>query len=243
MFGLSIWVILLAIFAAIILLVGAQSSLALLSVSSLGGAMKSTYGDLIPSVVAAKDMQKSWTAMQLTEVQHVMAPTAEGRGKADAGLKAAEAEWTKNAQFYKGLIEPEHVKEAENFAKIEKYLTDYQARRTQIVDLSNAGKTDEARALFQEQVNGPFLENRRLIDSLVEQNDGELKESSDNADNAYRATLNETVGMASATLLICLLAMAFSQIGIGRPIKTMTEVLAAGVRRSCWRDFIPRAEG
>ena len=225
MFGLSIRATLLAIFATIVVLVGAQSGLALLSVSSLGGTMTFTYGDLIPSVVAAKDMQRSWTAMQLAEAEHVMAKTAEDRGNAEKEIEAAESVWIKNSQFYRGLIEPEHVEEAANFAKIEKHFADYQARRSRILSLSNAGKSDEARELFQEQVNGSFLDNRRLVGTLVEQNDGELKSSAEEADSAYRGALNETIVMASATSLVCLLAMAFSQLGIGRPIKTITEIL------------------
>ncbi len=225
MFALSIRATLLAIFLTIVFLVGAQSWLALSSVSGLGVAVQATYRDLVPSVVAAKDMQMSWMEMQMAEAQHVMASTAEDRGKAEDELQAAEAIWDKNSQFYKGLIEPEHVDEAERFAKIEQYFADYKAQRSEILSLSNAGKADEARALLQKQVNGLFLENRRLVETLVEQNDGEIKSSSEEADGAYQRTLNETIGMASATLLVCLLAMVFSQLGIGRPIKTMTEVL------------------
>jgi methyl-accepting chemotaxis protein len=231
MFGLSIRATLLAIFATIVLLVGLQSGLALWSVSNLGDAMKSTYGDLVPSVVAAKDMQTSWSAMQLGEAQYLMAKTAADRSSAEGDITAAEAVWNKNSEFYKALIEPIHVEEAEHFAKIEKNFTDYQAQRSEILALSNAGKIDEAGALFKEQTDGAFHENHGLVRTLVEANDGELKNSSEETESTYRSTLTETIGMALATLLVSLLAMIFSQLGIGRPIKTMTEVvrrLAAG---------------
>lgn len=235
MLSMSIKATLFAIFATIVLLVGAQGWLATSNLGRLGDALTSTYSDLVPSVVAAKDMQSSWSAMQVAEAEHVMAKTPEARAHAVDHIKLAEGIWSKNSDFYKRLIDPVHVEEAERFVEIEKSYTAYKEQQTQILSLSDSGKIDEASRLFNEQVGGLFYKTYDLVNTLVDANASELKNALDEANNSYHVTFIQTIAMASATLLVCVLAMVFSQVGIGRPIKTMTEIvrrLAAGDLKS-----------
>jgi methyl-accepting chemotaxis protein len=231
MFSLSIRATLFSIFATIVLLVGSQSWLAWSNVNRLGDLITAAYGDLIPSVVAAKDMQLSWLAIQVAEAEYARGTTAEARTRAVDHIKAAEAVWTRTSEFYKQLIDPTHIDEAERFAKIEKGFGDYKAKQDQMFSLSISGKTEDASALFNESIAGSAQENLDLIGTLVETNNVELKNSLENANTISSVTLIQTIGMASATLLVSVLAMIFSHVGIGRPINIMAEVvrrLAAG---------------
>lgn len=231
MFGLSIKTKLFAIFATIVLLVGAQSLLALSNLNGLEDSLVFTHKDLLPSVVAAKDMQTSWSSMQLGEAEYVMAKTEKARSSAENEIQAAEAAWKKNSEFYKDLIGPAEVEESERFAKIEKAFDLYKTQISQIAELASSGKADEAAALFSEKMTESFNENLALIQTLVETNDGELKTTLEETDSSSKTALQQTVSGASATLLICVLAMVFSQIGIGRPLKIIAERvrrLAAG---------------
>ena len=223
MFGLSIKAKLLAIFATILLLVGVQSWLALSNLNGLEDSLVFTHKDLLPSVVAAKDMQTSWSAMQLAEAEYVMAKTTDTRNSAESQLRVAESAWKKNSEFYKDLIEPVHVEEAERFAKIERAFDAYKTQIAQIAELISSGKSDEAAASFSEKIAGPFHENLALIQTLVDTNDGELKTTLEETDRSSKTALQQTLGGASATLLICVFAMVFSQIGIGSPLKTIAE--------------------
>jgi methyl-accepting chemotaxis protein len=231
MSGMSIRATLIAIFATIICLVGIQSWLAFANVNRLGGSIEATFGDLIPSIVAAKDMQGAWSAMQLAEAGHVLAKSPEARQGAEDDIKAAEAVWTKNLAFYKGLIDPAHVEEAKRFADIEAHYAAYQVERTNILNLSNAGKADEATALLKQQQDGNFRTNHDLIGTMLAANDEELRNTHEEVGASYHLTAIETLGMAAATLLVSFMAMLFSHIGIGRPLSAITGVvrrLAAG---------------
>ncbi len=231
MFGLSIKTTLCAIFATILLIVGAQNWLAVSNIGRLEGSLVFTYRDLLPSVVSAKDMQASWSAMQLSEAEYFIAKTAEARSAAQQRLEAAEAFWQKSSGVYKSLIEQQEVEEADHFAKIENAFSVYRAQLSHIVDLITSEKTDEAATAFSDQMDGTFHENLQLIDQLVATNEAEMKAGLGEAKGSYQAALQQTLGGASATLLLCLLALLVSLVGIGRPIGIIAELvrrLAAG---------------
>src|SRR5690242_9072960 len=115
---LSVKALLLATFAIIGLLVIVQGGFALRSLGAVDAAVEGIYSDQLPSVINAETMRSDLQRVRLAEGAHILADVADERSAAEAESKAAAADWQVRFKDYQAAIDPEHVEEAQNFAKI-----------------------------------------------------------------------------------------------------------------------------
>src|SRR4051812_12483851 len=110
---ISIKTSLLTIFAGVGFLVIGQGGFALNDLAEVKDAVDGLYADQLPSLVNAATMRSDFERIRLADGTHILANDGEERSAAEAEIKAASADWTTRYAEYQGVIEPEHVEEAQ----------------------------------------------------------------------------------------------------------------------------------
>src|SRR5882724_1416752 len=140
--------VLLAIFVGVGALVAGQGWFALGDLSTIHDFVDGIYSDQLPSVLDAQAMQSAFDRIRIDQAAYVLADKSEGKAAAAADIGEAGKIWQAKFDEYKGLIDPEHVTELENFTKIGDLYKQLGGLQTQLFTLADAGKRDEVVALY-----------------------------------------------------------------------------------------------
>ena len=214
----SIKIILIAIFACMAALAGAQGWLAYANLTTTDEAINSLYRDQLPSVSAAKQLQADWVRIRVADASQILANTDADRKAAEADSATARMDWDKNFSFYQGLIDPEHVDEARRFAMIGGNFSAMRTLELKLFALSAAGDEKEATALLRGAMGETYHQTGALIDGMVVANNEELASAKEEISALFGRTLLLTAIVAGIAITLAFAAGLFAHFGIGRPL-------------------------
>jgi methyl-accepting chemotaxis protein len=231
MFRFSIKATLVAIFAAMAAVIFVQGYLAIGGVSSIHGSIEQLYQDQIPSVAAARALQSEWDKLRIAESLFVLAKSADQRSSASKAISASNEVWQKNYDFYKGLIDPQHVEEANRFRQIGDIKEQSGVLTEQLSALVSSGAADKAIDVLYGPMTELYSQNSDLISSMVDANNEELGNAKQDIDSLYQGTNIEAILTAIVALVFVAIAGIFAFFGIGRPLARLSHAvitMAAG---------------
>jgi methyl-accepting chemotaxis protein len=221
----SIRTVLLASFVGIGIFVSAQAGFGLHQLGTMLDAIDGIYDDQIPSVLAAQAMQSAFDTIRIGEASYVLSPGNDAGSAAKDAIGSASATWQKNYDIYKGMIEPAHVDEMHQADAIAAAYKEMQDDQAQLFALADAGKKDEAAALFTGAMAKLYRDNDERIATLVSSNNEELKGGRDAIGNTYSATFLLTLLVGGSILVLAVAAGVFAHIGIGAPIARLASAV------------------
>ncbi|MES2102665.1 MAG: methyl-accepting chemotaxis protein [Pseudomonadota bacterium] len=176
----------------------------------------------LPSIRAGLQMQSSLGRFRISELQHILSTEEADLAAAEKAMDTRLGSFkTIQGNYEKLLSEPE---EKRIYPEFQKTLDAYLATNKKILEMSRAGKKDEARAMFKTESNQLFRQVNEQLDQLVKINDDGSTAADKGADLIYGAARTWIIVLLIACVVIGLvLAVVIARI-ISRPLVAAVEI-------------------
>ncbi|MES2068876.1 MAG: methyl-accepting chemotaxis protein [Pseudomonadota bacterium] len=176
----------------------------------------------LPSIRTGLQMQSSLARFRISELQHILSTEEADFTSSEKAMETRLGLFRKLQETYAKLIsEPE---EKRIYPEFEKSLDAYLAESKKIIEMSRAGKKDEARAVFRAESNKLFRQLSEQLDQLVKINDDGSTAADQGADAIYTAArMWIIVLLVSCVVVGLLLAVVIARI-ISRPLMEAVEI-------------------
>jgi methyl-accepting chemotaxis protein len=229
MLGLSIRTLLIGLFAVMALIVGGEGILAINKIAAVNAHLLDIATNWMPSMDVVRRMNATAEQYRVYQARHVMATSDEEMGRQEAVIAKVSDALDALHKRYAGMIESPD--ERRIYEQLGVSLAAYRQLVPDLLRQSRGNHKAEATKLYIGELSTRFTAVRNNLEKLAEINDHGSKRATEAAAASYRETRLITIITASIGMLIALGAMAFSFLGIARPIGRITAsmgVLAAG---------------
>jgi len=233
MLGLSIRSLLLGLFALLALVVGGEGLLAINKIGAVNNSVVDIATNWMPSLDAARQVETLAERRRVYLARHILKTGDAEMAEDEKALAGAGDAFAAARKRYETLIASEEERKA--YGQFSQVYESYHPLVAEVLKLSRNKQKAEAANLFAGEMSKRFTEVRKLLGRLVEIQEEGAKEATGAAASNYAAARTMTIATLAIGLLIAMGAMAFSFLGIARPIGRITEsmgVLASGDTKS-----------
>jgi methyl-accepting chemotaxis protein len=233
MLGLSIRSLLLGLFALLALVVGGEGLLAINKIGAVNNSVVDIATNWMPSLDAARQVETLAERRRVYLARHILKTGDAEMAEDEKALAGADDAFAAARKRYETLIASEEERKA--YGQFSQVYESYHRLVAEVLKLSRNKQKAEAANLFVGEMSKRFTEVRKLLGRLVEIQEEGAKEATGAAASNYASARTMTIATLAIGLLIAMGAMAFSFLGIARPIGRITEsmgVLASGDTKS-----------
>jgi methyl-accepting chemotaxis protein len=233
MLGLSIRSLLLGLFALLALVVGGEGLLAINKIGAVNNSVVDIATNWMPSLDAARQVETLAERRRVYLARHILKTGDAEMAEDEKALAGAGDAFAAARKRYETLIASEEERKA--YGQFSQVYEGYHRLVAEVLKLSRNKQKAEAANLFVGEMSKRFTEVRKLLGRLVEIQEEGAKEATGAAASNYASARTMTIATLAIGLLIAMGAMAFSFLGIARPIGRITEsmgVLASGDTKS-----------
>ena len=179
--------------------------------------------DALPTVEVVKDMQVQIGDMRTAYRNHILRSDAEGKAAAVKSIEAALAASKADVARYRELgPEPEEVRLLDIY---EKAMADYVFAGKGLLELSTAGKVEEANALLRDVMIKASEAARQALNGMLSEAHDTTSEAYAAAQRAYHWTFQVTLALGAVLLASVVAAIWFAITGIARPVEKITAAM------------------
>ena len=233
MFGLSIRSLLVGLFALLALVVGGEGLLAINKIGAVNNSVVDIATNWMPSLDAARQVDTLAERRRVYLARHILKTGDAEMAEDEKALAGAGDAFAAARKRYETLIASEEERKA--YGQFSQVYESYHRLVAEVLKLSRNKQKAGAANLFSGEMSKRFTEVRKLLGRLVEIQEEGAKEATGAAASNYASARTMTIATLAIGLLIAMGAMAFSFLGIARPIGRITEsmgVLASGDTKS-----------
>jgi methyl-accepting chemotaxis protein len=233
--SLTIRTALLAVSLAVLLLSVAVGVLVMQSLKTLNDGANALFDDVMPGIQAAEEMNVAFGDLRIAGAEHLMASNDTEQDAAEKERDAAIAAFEEWLGKYKATLSGDAAKssDAADIGAEQKTIDDiaagfdaYRKLGGHYVELSRAGKDDEAGDLYRGEMKKVYDDVGGKLDALVDDNNGDGDLVNDDNDATYAKTWWIVAGIIAVLILLSIGLIAFALAGVVKPIQRV--VLAMG---------------
>ncbi|HUI94371.1 MAG TPA: methyl-accepting chemotaxis protein [Xanthobacteraceae bacterium] len=225
MFGRSIRFWLMGLFGLMVLIVVAQGALSISRISAVNAGVANLAGTWLPAVKAAKQINVIVARLRINQPRYMTATTDAERTAIEQDRDARLAELAAARKLYEPLIATDDGRRI--YADFAQTWEKFNEGATTLMAAIRAHKTDEATTLFR----GPLQDLFRQINSDMDKLVAISETGAGAAEAAARASYDTALWATFLTLALAIVAgigaIAFSFVGIVRPIGRITGAMGA----------------
>ena len=225
----SIKIKLLAVFGIIVVAIFGQTLFAKIRLTTVQDAVAELHNDILPSVVAAGQLNGALGDLRVAEASILLAPNAEDRKETLNEAKEALEGIEKSLNTLKSLAI--HADDKAAITQIAQAVSGYIVTYRQVIDLDDHDKKKDAIALFHSTDEAAYRKAMSAVDKETERQNGDGLKAAEEADSATSST---TTTLVLVSLIIAIFALAFGVVfseALSRPIVQLadtTDHLAKG---------------
>jgi len=216
---------LMASFLCVLLLTAVLGALSLLQITRVYQVSSDLNSHWTPATRLLLEIRSDLARFRIEEFQHLLSTRNDEAARFEKNMQEILKRRVALEQQYQVFLSDQEAHKI--YATYATLLKSYMALHAKILDLSNQGRTEEAKALIRNEgteLNGKL---NHEIDSLLAISSEGSSEGSKNADEAYQ---NAKIGIAillSCSLVAGLLLSVFISRAITRPLREATIIAAA----------------
>lgn len=216
-------------FSSILFLFFVTGVTAFVSMKIIGPLFTETYHHCIQPLIQLDNASRSWYRIRIDLIKAI---TTQDIAEREAMYKKAKPLFdtiSANMEHYQATIT--NPEEHRLFNDYKRYEKDYLQLRTQVLELINQSRTDEARTLAEKTGRDHFYNIINTLDTLLKlqaQNAGILH---DHSESTVKTASLTVVGLLSASLVLGLILSRFIGRSISKPVEQLEEAaqnVAAG---------------
>ena len=216
----SIKLALIAIFALFAVLFSGTAYFSLSGVKTLNASTTNFASNVLPSILAAKDIQLARLQLRGGYEDHVVASTPEAMAAAAAAITTKERDLNAAIKAYAPLISSDY--ERASYTSLLPLLDEYVKQGHALLDLSSNNKKQEAAEAFTKVMSPLANKISAQADILVKLNVDEGASASKEAAGAYNNTLWVIYLVLGISAVIILASAYFGMSGIAKPVQVIT---------------------
>ena len=225
MFGLSIRSLLMALFSLMAIVIAGQGLMALNKVSAVNASVVDLADNWLPSIKAAKSLNVVVARLRINTARHMVA-TSEAEM---AAIEKDREDRVNDIVAIRKAYEPLIVsgEERKTFARFVQAYDRSIKLGSDLIAASRAHRSEDATKLFRGELQTLFRDMNADMDKLVALNEAGAVDAAKKAAANYTITFWMTLAALGAGMLLALGAIAFSFVGIARPIAHITRSMGA----------------
>jgi methyl-accepting chemotaxis protein len=220
MFGLSIRSLLIGLFGIMVLIIGGEGLLAINKIGAVNGSVVDIATNWLPSIDGLRQMNTATARIRLAQAMHIMSTDKAEMAKLEQDMAGYYTRLSKLRSAYEPLITSDE--ERRLYQSFARDWDAYQQIHERITALSRANKNEEAAALFKTDAQKLFGNTVADLLKVIELNYAGSKEATAAAAASYAEARLLVFLIVGVGLLVAFGAMAFSFVGIARPLGALT---------------------
>jgi len=233
--SLTIRTALLTVSVAVLLLSLAAGVVVMQSIKILNDGANALYDDVMPGVQAAEEMNVAFGDLRIAGAEHLMASSDAEQDTAEKDRAAAIAAFDEWAGKYKATLSGDAAKssDAADLAGEQKAIDTivagfaaYRQLGAHYVELSRAGKDDEAGDLYRGEMKKIYEDVGAELDDLIDDNQGDGDLVNDANDATYANTWWTIAGIIAALVLLSIGLITFAMAGVVKPIQRVVVAMS-----------------
>jgi methyl-accepting chemotaxis protein len=224
MFGRSIRFWLMVLFSLMVAIIAVQGALSIYLISAVNGGVTTLAGHWLPAIKAAKQINVIVARLRINQPRYMTATAAE-RPAMEKDREARLRELDAARKTYESLVHNDEARRI--YAHFSQTWDKFNSGADTLGAAVRAGRTDEATALFRGPLQDMFREMNADIDKLVAISESGATVAATAAGESYGQAQWATVVTLGIGIIGGIGAIAFSFLGIVRPIGSITGSMGA----------------
>jgi methyl-accepting chemotaxis protein len=233
MFGFSIRAMLIGLFSLMSALIAAQGVLSIGTVSAVHSSVVDLAGNWLPAIKSAKQINLLVARLRINQSRYMLAASDAELAGIEQDREARLMDLGAARKSFEPFLDTEDARKT--YAHFAATWEQFNTMSLALMAASSAHRTDEATALYSGGLQNMFREMNVDIDKLVAVSEAGAAEATKGAAMSFDRALRMTFAALGLALLVGVGAIAFSFLGIARPIGRITQsmgTLAGGDTRA-----------